>query len=580
MEDRYACSGRTYSSSSLKKGTILFASLVIFNAIGFSQEVVSPIRHVLEGGGHAQDYRGYRSVANATPPAVSGTLSTVGVYTSLDGYADYQTNGGACQYIRVDSASGRIYVTYMVLDDSTNANTNGVAFALSTNAGITWSNFSNLRLPQDVSFYPALDLGRGPLAGVPIIANQYGIPRRVSAFVGNVVHPDSFSQVPPPASTLLRVPAITSASDGSIIMEPFDFGINKAQLFRTTDLQTWSSPVTPPDTPASSLRNVLVSNSSGRVGSLMNAADNGLYWFESTDNGLTWPVTALQIHPPIRIAGNDSMAVWVGSDVVYQGNEPLVVFDERRINTTGPDSARIMFWSRATGFVTAASKGNTPGVVTALNRPQTNHITVCYPVIGLSGSHIVVAYIAFMSDTSSSGFNYADVFIVTSSNAGASWSTPRNLTNSPQVDERYPSISKWNAAGQVNLVWQEDAEPGTWWAFNEGPITRNRQVFYRDILTNVEENPESPREFVLFQNYPNPFNPTTTIKFTVKETWQTKLDVWNILGQHVATLFDGVAEPGRFYHVNFDASKVASGVYMYSLQSGNKRDLKKLVVLK
>jgi hypothetical protein len=89
-----------------------------------------------------------------------------------------------------------------------------------------------------------------------------------------------------------------------------------------------------------------------------------------------------------------------------------------------------------------------------------------------------------------------------------------------------------------------------------------------------------PKQFVLFQNYPNPFNPSTTIKFSVEETGHAMLDVWNILGQHVATLFDGFAETGRYHRVEFDASKVASGVYIYSLNSNNKRELKKFIVLK
>ncbi|MCB0259018.1 MAG: T9SS type A sorting domain-containing protein, partial [Calditrichaeota bacterium] len=81
-------------------------------------------------------------------------------------------------------------------------------------------------------------------------------------------------------------------------------------------------------------------------------------------------------------------------------------------------------------------------------------------------------------------------------------------------------------------------------------------------------------------NYPNPFNATTTITFTVKETNITSLKVYNILGQEVATLFQGTAQPGQYYKIGFDASALASGIYVYRLQSGTDSDLKKMCLMK
>ncbi|MER3523592.1 MAG: hypothetical protein C4326_05860 [Ignavibacteria bacterium] len=97
-------------------------------------------------------------------------------------------------------------------------------------------------------------------------------------------------------------------------------------------------------------------------------------------------------------------------------------------------------------------------------------------------------------------------------------------------------------------------------------------------LTAVEEG--APRAFQLLQNYPNPLNPTTTIRFSVENTAATTIEVYNLLGEKVATLFDGVAEAGTFYRVSVDASSWASGMYMYRLQSGNHRAVKKLVLMK
>ena len=91
---------------------------------------------------------------------------------------------------------------------------------------------------------------------------------------------------------------------------------------------------------------------------------------------------------------------------------------------------------------------------------------------------------------------------------------------------------------------------------------------------------QAPVVFRLFQNYPNPFNPSTTLKFTVEKQAVTTLDVFDILGRHVATLFDERAEPGQFYSIRFDGTGLASGEYFIRLRSGNRVDMKKIMLLK
>ena len=97
-------------------------------------------------------------------------------------------------------------------------------------------------------------------------------------------------------------------------------------------------------------------------------------------------------------------------------------------------------------------------------------------------------------------------------------------------------------------------------------------------VLSVVEN--APREFKLKQNYPNPFNPSTQITFSVENTGPTTLEIFNVIGQHVATVFDGLAEAGRYYTVRMGSSDMASGLYLYRLQSGKKSDLKKMLLIK
>ncbi len=106
------------------------------------------------------------------------------------------------------------------------------------------------------------------------------------------------------------------------------------------------------------------------------------------------------------------------------------------------------------------------------------------------------------------------------------------------------------------------------------------------LLVDVEENGEEiPSKFALEQNYPNPFNPTTTIKYTipnvggVETLHATSLQIYNILGEKVATLVNKRQAPGN-YTVQFDASNLPSGVYFYTLKVGDVQLTKKMILMK
>jgi hypothetical protein len=86
-------------------------------------------------------------------------------------------------------------------------------------------------------------------------------------------------------------------------------------------------------------------------------------------------------------------------------------------------------------------------------------------------------------------------------------------------------------------------------------------------------------EYALEQNYPNPFNPTTTIKYQIPTSGNVTIKVYDILGNEVARLVDGYMETGK-YEVDFDASSLVSGVYIYRLYVNDYVNVKKMVLLK
>ncbi len=111
--------------------------------------------------------------------------------------------------------------------------------------------------------------------------------------------------------------------------------------------------------------------------------------------------------------------------------------------------------------------------------------------------------------------------------------------------------------------------------FNEGNETLNKTVFSNLDVMDLG----APTTYALAQNYPNPFNPTTTINYQIPKDGFVTLKIYDVLGKEVATLVNENKGTGR-YNVNFNASNLASGVYLYQLKVNDFVSTKKLVLLK
>ena len=103
-----------------------------------------------------------------------------------------------------------------------------------------------------------------------------------------------------------------------------------------------------------------------------------------------------------------------------------------------------------------------------------------------------------------------------------------------------------------------------------------------DKITSVDNNGSGiifPKKYNLYQNYPNPFNPSTTVMYDLPKAGMVQLKIYNILGVEVAALVNSYQQAGK-YHVTFDASNLATGVYIFSLRSNNFISSKKMILLK
>jgi hypothetical protein len=107
------------------------------------------------------------------------------------------------------------------------------------------------------------------------------------------------------------------------------------------------------------------------------------------------------------------------------------------------------------------------------------------------------------------------------------------------------------------------------------------EILRKNFGGSTKENVKEllPTEYTLYQNYPNPFNPMTTIKYDLPYASDVSLIIYDILGRKVKELVNTKQAPGK-YEVQFDASNLASGIYIYQLISEKYINSKKMILLK
>jgi hypothetical protein len=99
------------------------------------------------------------------------------------------------------------------------------------------------------------------------------------------------------------------------------------------------------------------------------------------------------------------------------------------------------------------------------------------------------------------------------------------------------------------------------------------------IISDISELNTTLNDYNLSQNYPNPFNPSTTIEFTLPKSEFVILKVYNVLGEEIITVVNDRLQTGNHTY-SFDGSILASGVYLYRIETGEWSDVRKMILLK
>ena len=168
-----------------------------------------------------------------------------------------------------------------------------------------------------------------------------------------------------------------------------------------------------------------------------------------------------------------------------------------------------------------------------------------------------------------------------------SWMTATELNNSGFQVERATGEQNWTELGfiqghgttsetQVYTFIDKDLVAGT---YNYRIKQIDFDGTYKYFNLKEEVDISAPINYDLSQNYPNPFNPATKIKYSVPVEGLVNIAVYNILGEKVANLVNSVQKAGN-YELTFNATNLASGMYIYRMESGNYVSIKKMMILK
>lgn len=154
------------------------------------------------------------------------------------------------------------------------------------------------------------------------------------------------------------------------------------------------------------------------------------------------------------------------------------------------------------------------------------------------------------------------------------------LQSQCQIQMESPSEFLWDSYSVIRAASIGNTVLTAWIDGRDGASRVYGNLLNTSVSIDVEETtPAVPTKFALKQNYPNPFNPRTTIEFDIPKTSDVTLKIFNILGKEVATLVSDRITAGS-YSYDWDASNLASGVYLYRLEVGAFIETKNMILMR
>lgn len=293
-----------------------------------------------------------------------------------------------------------------------------------------------------------------------------------------------------------------------------------------------------------------------------NVALTGWYKFTPT-SGDVLEIDLVMLAGTTRV-GSGTLIVSLAESTYTQFNMPVIY----QPGTAAPDSCTIiMFVSTATpGPVHIGSSMMLDDLAFVADNPLPIQLS-SFTAMALSSGGVELQWTT-LSELQNYGFEIQKRTVQDTGfqTLPGSFVPGHGTTNTPQqysyIDETPGATSLFYRLRQISL---------------DGAVSYTDPV--QVSLTTSVTGPTTPVEFSLAQNYPNPFNPSTVIRYGLPQASDVRLEVFNALGQRVALLIDQKQAAG-LHEAMFDGKALSSGAYVYTIQAGQFRATKKLLLVK
>jgi hypothetical protein len=505
---------------------------------------------------------------------------------------DYQTNGSIRYLVQDPSNPAGLCSILMSQQDSSNASgvQRYIYYTYSDDYGNTW-NENVLDVSASWGF-PDMSLSNGN----PIIAtHKFNVISNV--FEDSPFGAFSFSIISgQPTNVIASWPHLSGTSNGNVVMAAStNDGAALGGFYATYDGTSWIGWNPLPLIGGPSGNFSVESGTNGVVGIFGTdyAGTGAVIYYKSIDNGITFD-NGTDIFD-YQLDGGDTLFANIlgGLQAVYVADEPHLVFTAYNVDATifpNPNTVayikpKILHWSPSTGLSEVAGRFNIPNitdtVTTLLIEP------VCQPSISSTSSgKLICTFTAFLRGNTQvvdngDDLNAGEILATISSDNGATWSTPVNITNTPDVEEKHSSLINHSVTDSLNVFYIRDLKAGGWvnnTAWGKAPVYG---IFKKTSLVGISQINTQVVSYELSQNYPNPFNPTTNIKFSIPKSNFTTLIIYDEVGREITRLVNQRLNTGSYvYEFSGDKYNLSSGVYYYKLISGDFIQAKQMVLIK
>ena len=380
-----------------------------------------------------------------------------------------------------------------------------------------------------------------------------------------------------------------SGFKGRIYLAWVDLQVNPASVFTSFSIdegQSWSDPqIVNPNPPQRCVGGSIATGNNGTVYTCWSGITSASPFIEdfasiaiSNDGGVSWNVQQ-NIFDMNGISGtlptkgnikvNGLPQVVVDNSGGTRDGWLYIVTTEKNISPAGSDPDIILHRS--------TDSGQTWSEGIRVNQDQLNNGKIQYfPAVQVDNQGGID--ILFHDDRNTTS-DSTDVFLARSFDGGNTWNE-FSLNNSRFKPKPIVGGASSYQGDHISLLAVGNKLYALWMADYSGIYQVWASIFDMHVLATEKLIDGVINEFNLFQNYPNPFNPSTTIFFSIPKASKVTLKVYDVLGKEVATLVNEILQVGNHKTEFSSTSNLTSGVYFYSLTSGDFIETKKLVLLK